>query len=99
MSEPERKYKAWSIMSGLDITQYTVPKTSVQMFDRHKWLKKWHKAMANGLINRSNQNLQFEYSMHDFHKRIANGSISDYWIDYKDWAVTPPNTWYGPKLS
>ena len=37
--------------------------------------------------------------MHDFHKRIANGSISDYWIDYKDWAVTPPNTWYGPKLS
>jgi len=98
LSTPELKYKAWSMLSGLNVTPYVVPKTSVQMFDKHKWLKKWHKAMVDGLINISHKNLQLEYSMNDFHQRIKNGSISDYWIDFKDWAVEAPDTWYGPKL-
>jgi len=99
LSDPELKYKAWSLTSGFDITPYVVPKTSVQMFENHKWLKKWHKAMAAGDVNISHTNLQFEYSMFDFHKRIEDGSISNYWIDFNDWAVEAPNTWYGPKLN
>ena len=95
---PARKYKALGMWSGFDITEYEVPKTSVQMFDSHKWQKKYHKAMSAGHINIANIDFQLGYSIHDFHKKIENGTISDYWIDYKDWPWDPKLVWYGGEL-
>lgn len=96
---PEFKYKAWGLMSGFNIEQYEVPKTSVQMFEKHKWLKKWHKAMAAGLLNLSNISLLLKYSANDFQDRIRNNTISDYWIDSSDWYHPPrTNTWHGGKV-
>jgi len=94
--DPKYKYRAWTIMSGFDIEKYYVPKTSVQMFDNHKFQKRWHRLMSSGELPIAKNNTALLFPLKLFQDKIKNNQLSEYWIDYNDWKADAQITpWYG----
>lgn len=94
-SKAEWKYSVYKIY-GFDVEQYFVPKTSVQMFDKHKFLKQWHTLMDENKIATSKTNLQMAVPLNNYRQLILDGIADTQWMDYKDFKIETINgPWYG----